>query len=780
MDAACSIERSLQKTCIDRALTAMGGQLTGPCHQSPRPCGSPPKLRNWKGGEAEASTDWRHLALLRSGRRHHCLPSLRSCDSDWRGWREPREPLFREPSTPRILIESDRPARAATPPATAPALSSDVGLSLSLSLGESRRDFRPATSERASLRLVEQTKIDDPDKFKIWDVGGRANTPISFWREERQYEAAAEQAFGTSSTPWSNLSHKKVRAMQEKGHMRALLLGPSQGSTPGPETPRDLNGLWISTDGELRGEVEGDVLRWDCDGSRSRLRLTGERQEIVSLAVDGCRHFGALSEDGRRLLWADGDVWVRHDQEAQALAKVVRDQCGGGWQPAQPQPPNDCEPSDAAPPVGWSKWKLRWRPNSDGLHTLSDPSSACPFRFSFATDRLQRLNRFCALRTWKPVPRMAGTVGRVALILKVHAPGQTATLCSPPEGVASFRWMQKLFALLQPLEGNVFGCCLLGSLPEVSSHLWQHQALWLRLQMQPVRESEESEHISVQFSELVDPLADSSRCRYVYASAFCMHEEDFNHHVGRVVTLPTANGRVGVSLHGAVWEEPEKAAATHRPRRKYDPFSLDPQNLRRVMPPSTGRMCILDSMGPTGIKRLLGESGWGLPDNVVELVVSQLEIRSVQSDEVRVTNCSSGRHDFDISVVLNEREDEWRISFVAMKIPPLPHGPLSVRDFHLLAGGSSEDPESWECWIERICRDPTAALSRFYRLHRPLPSVLRIGCCREGSLTQLSPRVPEEKLTQIHAATQANEVLLEDEQMLPRRKGTGAAACVAL
>ena len=62
-----------------------------------------------------------------------------------------------------------------------------------------------------------------------------------------------------------------------------------------------------------------------------------------------------------------------------------------------------------------------------------------------------------------------------------------------------------------------------------------------------------------------------------------------------------------------------------------------------------------------------------------------------------------------------------RVSFVAVKIPPLPHGPLSVllgmelcgsacpsiltislvgemnprRDFHLLAGGSSESPESW-------------------------------------------------------------------------------------
>ncbi|CAE7342774.1 unnamed protein product [Symbiodinium natans] len=36
-----------------------------------------------------------------------------------------------------------------------------------------------------------------------------------------------------------------------------------------------------------------------------------------------------------------------------------------------------------------------------------------------------------------------------------------------------------------------------------------------------------------------------------------------------------------------------------------------------------------------------------------------------------------------------------RISFVAVKIPPLPYGPLSVRDFHVLAGGSSESPESW-------------------------------------------------------------------------------------
>lgn len=66
------------------------------------------------------------------------------------------------------------------------------------------------------------------------------------------------------------------------------------------------------------------------------------------------------------------------------------------------------------------------------------------------------------------------------------------------------------------------------------------------------------------------------------------------------------------------------------------------------------------------------------------------------------------RGDYPISVVLNDREDEWwisrpgscpgglgaewlefsfpglrRVSCVGLMIPPLPYGPLSVREFHL-------------------------------------------------------------------------------------------------
>lgn len=43
-----------------------------------------------------------------------------------------------------------------------------------------------------------------------------------------------------------------------------------------------------------------------------------EHQESLCLWLDGVRHFAILGPDGRRLSWADGDVWLRrerHDPE---------------------------------------------------------------------------------------------------------------------------------------------------------------------------------------------------------------------------------------------------------------------------------------------------------------------------------------------------------------------------------------------------------------------------------------------------------------------------------
>jgi len=112
------------------------------------------------------------------------------------------------------------------------------------------------------------------------------------------------------------------------------------------------------------------------------------------------------------------------------------------------------------------------------------------------------------------------------------------------------------------------------------------------------------------------------------------------------------------------------------------------------------------------ILNMFGESGWGLPDDVADRITRSLSLHVVSENDVSVCGCSSSRGDFPISVALNSREDEWwisksgpmtdgkfeeylefsfngmrRVSYVALKIPPLPHGPLSVRNFHILALG---------------------------------------------------------------------------------------------
>lgn len=215
---------------------------------------------------------------------------------------------------------------------------------------------------------------------------------------------------------------------------------------------------------------------------------------------------------------------------------------------------------------------------------------------------------------------MAGAVGRVALILKVHAPGQTATLCSPPEGVASFRWMQKLCSRLQPLGGNVFGCLLLGSLPEVSSHLWQHQALWLRLQMQPVRESEESEHISVQFSELVDPMADFSRCRY--ANEVLLEDEQMLPH------RKGAGGGLRVSIEMT-------ALYLAAPEVLNEPELLE---LLRKQPAELRAFRLTLSLGRVTLEQLVAESDASAIQLRFDTVEKQLPVDRSGEDESQVSH----------------------------------------------------------------------------------------------------------------------------------------------
>jgi len=188
-----------------------------------------------------------------------------------------------------------------------------------------------------------------------------------------------------------------------------------------------------------------------------------------------------------------------------------------------------------------------------------------------------------------------------------------------------------------------------------------------------------------------------------------LKKEDFNYHVGRVVTAPTQQGRIGVELHGIVWSSP--AQGRRRNRAVYDPVSLKPENLRSISLKTPKEISVLGSIPQWAILRLLGDSGRGLPLNVVESIAECLLIHRLEKGDISVAGCSTTRGDYELDAVLDGRDDTWwisgagscqqgigceylefsfgdaprRVSFFGMMIPALPQGPLSVRDFHLLA-----------------------------------------------------------------------------------------------
>ncbi|CAJ1336596.1 unnamed protein product [Effrenium voratum] len=222
-----------------------------------------------------------------------------------------------------------------------------------------------------------------------------------------------------------------------------------------------------------------------------------------------------------------------------------------------------------------------------------------------------------------------------------------------------------------------------------------------------------------------------------------LQRAEFNHHLGRVVA-PLESGRVGVVLHGVI---SQKAA--------YEPLSFKVENLRRV-PSLPSLLPVLDSIGPRAVRRLLGDVGWGLPENVAVQVASFLQIRRLQLEEVQVTGCSSHRGDFPISAALNDREDEWwisdsgtcpggqgaeflefrfaarrRVFFAGLKIPPLPMGPLSVREFHLMVPSG----EDWVC-----ATPPMQTLNRGDMQEFALPPLecqsLRLMCTKNAAAAE--------------------------------------------
>lgn len=201
-----------------------------------------------------------------------------------------------------------------------------------------------------------------------------------------------------------------------------------------------------------------------------------------------------------------------------------------------------------------------------------------------------------------------------------------------------------------------------------------------------------------------------------------LQRQGFNYHIGRVVAAQNKQGRIGVALHGTVWKDADSGPSRRRPSQKLDPdhVALKPENLRSIDVAAPMQTSIVGTIPQWAVLRLLGDHGLGLPGSVVDGIVECLLIQRVVAADVSVAGCSTTRSDFELDAVLDGRDDTWwisgpgschrgvgeeylefsfgstprRVSFCGMKVPPLPQGPLSVRDFHLLALRNDAVPRS--------------------------------------------------------------------------------------
>jgi len=177
-------------------------------------------------------------------------------------------------------------------------------------------------------------------------------------------------------------------------------------------------------------------------------------------------------------------------------------------------------------------------------------------------------------------------------------------------------------------------------------------------------------------------------------------------HVGRTLSLGR-NGDVTVELHLILWRN-----EGHRKGSRLD-INVPRSHLTILpRPPKAAGVAVDIEVNGARIDVLLalmGERGWGLHNGLAQEIGKYLLLPPLLSPtEVPRVSASSSRGDFALSEVLNTNDHTWWISaagsmpngcgsewlqlnfqgercirFLGLRIPPLPQGPLSVREFRV-------------------------------------------------------------------------------------------------
>ena len=143
-----------------------------------------------------------------------------------------------------------------------------------------------------------------------------------------------------------------------------------------------------------------------------------------------------------------------------------------------------------------------------------------------------------------------------------------------------------------------------------------------------------------------------------------------------------------------------------------DPMVLPTTALRRLSPRKQPLALGVDVREKDGALLLTLLHGRGLPKELARYALRFLYVQRVDMSEVSVRAASSNRGDFPLSELLSPRDDTWwistfkeqfehewvelatsadglprRVAGIKMRIPPLPYGPLSARNFDVCCAG---------------------------------------------------------------------------------------------
>lgn len=259
------------------------------------------------------------------------------------------------------------------------------------------------------------------------------------------------------------------------------------------------------------------------------------------------------------------------------------------------------------------------------------------------------------------------------------------------------------------------------------------------------------------------------------------NKPEYNHHVGKVRVASVNKGaKCLITLHSSIWplsnvverDNSDEDGDGNNMLSDSKTVSVHLSNIRRINQSNSTYQMRHRTVSKNTIKIFFGSKSARLSDDIACYISEFLQVAVVNS--VVVTRCSSTAAHFPLEAVLDDSRRTWwisssdnirgvlgeeylefsfgptvrRVNYIGIRIPPLPQGPLSVREFHIMALSELVDPNSADALLPeswRLCsQKPLITLDQAdlqeFCMHPPIDAkMVRLVCTKNAAHDTVGP-----------------------------------------